>query len=185
MFRDKIISMKAASPSLRPQDVLILLKLIAWRSKPWRQLDVASALELSQAEIANSLERLKWAGLVDDSKRKVQRLAAIEFLVHAVKYVHPGVLGSPSRGIPTARSSEPLSSMLVGEPGLDLVWPSEQGKARGVSLSPIYETAPIAAAKDSSLHELLSLVDSLRVGGSRERKLAEVELKKRILKANA
>jgi hypothetical protein len=147
-------------------------------------MDVALDLGLSQAEIAYSLERLKWAHLVDDSKRKVQRLAAIEFLVHAVKYFHPAVLGAPSRGIPTARSSTPLSKMLVGEEGLDLVWPTDEGKARGISVSPIYETAPGAAAKDSGLHELLALVDSLRVGGSREKKLAEVELKKRILKAD-
>jgi hypothetical protein len=62
------------------------------------------------------------------------------------------------------------------------VWPFEQGKVRGVSLSPIYETAPFAAEKDPKLHELLSLVDSLRIGGAREKKLAEAELRKRILK---
>jgi hypothetical protein len=34
---------------------------------------------------------------------------------------------------------------------------------------------------DSKLHELLALVDALRVGKAREKELAIVELKKRIL----
>ena len=37
----------------------------------------------------------------------------------------------------------------------------------------------VAALKDKKLHELLALVDALRVGRARERELAIIELKKR------
>jgi DNA-binding Lrp family transcriptional regulator len=176
--------MKNGPQTLRPQDVLVLLKLISWRARPWRQIDVASEVGLSQAEVANALERLKKAGLVDESKRKIQKLATSELLIHAIKYIYPAEFGPPSRGMPTAHSSSPLSHILVGNDSEPLVWPSSEGKVRGISLYPIYSSVPAAAEKDSELHALLSLVDSLRVGQAREKKLAEEELKKRIMKSD-
>jgi hypothetical protein len=165
---------------LRPQDVLVLLKLIVWKDKAWRQIDLAQSIGVSQAEIANALERLRRSKLVDDSKRKVLRLAATEFLVHALKYLAPGELGSPARGIPTARSAKPISQKLSITDEHQIVWPHSDGSTRGSSLTPIYSSAPDAALRDPELHEWLSLVDSLRIGKSREVALAEKEIRRRI-----
>lgn len=46
---------------------------------------------------------------------------------------------------------------------------------------PLHKSVPDAALKDALLYEMLSLVDAIRVGSVREKKLAVVELKQRIL----
>ena len=53
---------------------------------------------------------------------------------------------------------------------------------RGIALAPLYKTVPIAAMRDPLLYEKLALVDALRDGRTRERKLAEQELKKLLRK---
>jgi len=176
--------MKLASQSsgLRPQDVLVLLKLFSHQKIDWRQLDLAQDLGLSQAKIANSLSRLNRSSLIDDTKKKPQPLASLDFILHGVKYFYPAVFGTMSRGTPTGHSARPLKGKLVIEENLEWVWPDSEGEQRGLILHPIYETAPSAAKKDPKLHELLALLDSIRAGGPRERKLAEVELRTRILK---
>lgn len=173
--------MKRSGLALRPQDVLLLLKLIAQRGRNWRQLDLAMEIGLSQAEVANGLARLRLAGLVNDQKKDVHRLAAIEFLVHALKYILPPEIGAYSRGIPTAFSAKPMRGKVVGEE-LPMVWPSDEGDQRGLALEPIYPSVPHSAKVDPELHELLAIVDSLRVGGVREKKVAEEEIRKRLLK---
>ncbi len=65
------------------------------------------------------------------------------------------------------------------------VWPYAEGKQRGVSLKPLYKTAPMAALRDESFYELLVLADALREGRARERKIAENELHRRLRAAHA
>lgn len=173
---------KSAQSGLRAQDILLLLKLIASEGKAQRQIDIAMSLGLSQAEIANALERLLEAGLVYQSKKKVQKLAAIELISHAIKYFYPPQFGSYLRGIPTGHSAPPMAGKLIVEENSEWVWPDAEGEKRGIALSPIYESAPMAARNDPKLYELLSLVDSIRAGGVRERKIAEDEIRKLILK---
>jgi hypothetical protein len=62
------------------------------------------------------------------------------------------------------------------------VWPHPEGKKRGIALAPLYETVPEAALRDHALYEKLALVDALRDGRVRERKLAEQEFKKLLRK---
>ena len=61
------------------------------------------------------------------------------------------------------------------------VWPSAKGTMRGQSILPLYPSVPDAVNNDNQLHELLSLVDALRIGKARERKLAIEELTNRLL----
>jgi hypothetical protein len=58
-------------------------------------------------------------------------------------------------------------------------------RSRGVALEPRYKTVPSAALRDSVLYEFLAIVDALRDGRARERKIAERELIKRIRSKNA
>ena len=60
------------------------------------------------------------------------------------------------------------------------VWPSADGKEQGMSFSPLYRTAALAALRDSAFYEYLVLADALRDGRARERKIAEGELHKRL-----
>jgi hypothetical protein len=55
-----------------------------------------------------------------------------------------------------------------------------QGKVRGEALSPLYKSVPTAAQKDKKLYECLALVDAIRAGRARERKLVETLLRERI-----
>ena len=166
---------------LKPQDILVLLKLILWRDRSWRQNELASELGLSGAEVVHSLERLQRSQLVDESRKNPHRMAALEFLSFGLKYVFPAEIGRIVRGMPTAHSALPLSKKLIADELNQYVWSSEDGDAQGMKLEPLYPSAPQAAKKDERLYELLVLVDSLRVGRPREQKMAIEELRKRIL----
>ena len=53
-----------------------------------------------------------------------------------------------------------------------------------MALEPLYKTAPAAALRDPTLYELLALVDAIRDGRARERKIAEQELISRLRSEN-
>jgi hypothetical protein len=108
-----------------------------------------------------------------------------EFLLHGLKYAFPAEHGQVTRGVPTSHAAEPLKSEISAGSELPPVWPWSQGKTRGVALEPLYRTVPIAALRDPQLYEYLALVDAIRDGRARERKLAERELVKRLRSANA
>jgi hypothetical protein len=163
----------------RPQDVLVLLKIVV-SAEGWRQMDIASALDLSQAEVHLSLKRSDQARLYQAEDRRVLRQNLLEFLIHGLKYVLPPNLGASSRGVPTAWSMRPLADEIISGSDDAIVWPHAEGSARGTALKPLYETAPAAALRDERLHQMLALVDALRVGRARERTIAERELAKRL-----
>ena len=165
---------------IKPQDILVLLKLCLWQEREWRHVDLSVELGLSQTEVSFALERCRASGFLDQAKKRVIRSALIEFLVHGLKYVHPVQPGSLCRGMPTAHSSPPLSKRIVSDEHDQYVWPYGEGKIRGQAIEPLYESVPFAAEKDPQLHELLALVDALRVGRARERSIAAEELEKRI-----
>ena len=60
------------------------------------------------------------------------------------------------------------------------VWPDPEGDVRGLSFSPLYKSAPNAAKKDHDLYEYLALVDAIRGGRVREKKLAIKVLKDKL-----
>lgn len=78
--------------------------------------------------------------------------------------------------MPTAHSASPLKELIQSEE--QFVWPYGKGKVRGQAIMPLYASAPEAALKDDKLHQLLALVDALRVRRAREKALAVIELKK-------
>ena len=163
---------------MRPQDVAVLLKIVALGSTPWLARDLASALRLSPAEVSNSLKRSAMAGLLDPTRRKVASRDLLDFLQHGLPYVFPARPGGSVRGVPTAHSAAPLASkFLSDEP---YVWPSAKGKAKGQAIQPLYPGAVDAALDDATLYQLLALSDALRVGRTRERAEAAKELAKRL-----
>jgi hypothetical protein len=58
---------------MRPQDVAILLKICALGQQPWQMAGLASSLRISISEVSESLNRSQLAGLIDFTKKKVNR----------------------------------------------------------------------------------------------------------------
>ena len=170
--------MKTQQQSMKPQDIVLLLKIISMQNDSWNQIQTAADLGMSQSEVSESVARSKHAGLLDTKGKKVFKLALLEFLQFGISYVFPQRPGAMVRGIATAHSAAPLNSSIVSEE--HYVWPSGKGSLRGQAIIPLYPSVIDAVQKDEKLHELLALVDALRAGRAREKELAIKELKSRI-----
>jgi hypothetical protein len=164
--------------SMKPQDIVVLLKLIALNNDNWQQVPLAHSLKMSQSEVSQSVARSKFAGLLDDTGKRVMIQAFYDFLQYGLAVVFPTKPGAIVRGIPTAHSAAPLNMEISS--GENYVWPFAMGSVRGHGITPLYASVPQAALEDEQLYELLSLVDALRVGKVREKNLAIQELKHRI-----
>ncbi len=168
---------------LKPQDVVVLLKLVVLGKDKWTYQRLAVELSISQSEAHAGVRRAVAAGLMSDvttaSGRPI-RAALLEFLIHGVKYAYPPQRGALTRGVPTGYAAPPLKEIIVapGEP--PPVWPDAEGPVRGYAFAPLYPSVPAAAKLDQKLYELLALVDAIRDGRARERELAVKELKLRL-----
>lgn len=180
---------------MRPQDIVIILKLITLvRHKiPGEKLgidigrllknqnkNIAQSLEMSEAEVSESLRRSEYAGLISSKiTKQVNQRAVLEFLLYGIKYVFPIHPGAMVRGIPTAHSALPISNSIVSDELF--VWEHPEGTVRGQAIIPLYHTVPNIVQNDEKLYELLALVDAIRTGTARINKIASEELEKRIL----
>lgn len=173
--------------TLKPQDLVVAVKLVLDRTLTFGR--AAKELKLSVSNVHASVERCVRAGLLQGADRRAPLshhrpvVAAIqEFIEHGARYAFPAVLGSTTRGVPTAHAAPPLSEQ-IADPSGDPppVWPDASGKVRGVALCPLYSGAPAAARNDERLGEILALVDALRVGRARERELAKQLIAARLL----
>ena len=171
--------MKQEQIAMRPHDIVVLLKIISYGEEPWLQKPMSEELMISQSELSKSMARSNYAGLLDDSGKKVRRLALMDFLEKGILYAFPQKPGALIRGVPTSHSASPLKEQIQSDESY--VWPVAKGKVRGQAIVPLYKSVPEAALKDSALHAMLSLVDAIRVGKTRERTIAIKELKERIL----
>lgn len=167
---------------LKPQDVVVALKLIAQGGAEWTQPELARSLHLSASEVNHGLKRLAACHLFNVRERRVIRAGLQEFLVSGLRYVFPAHLGLLGQGMPTAFSVSPLAEKLrLGdEDGVVWVASGKAARARGRVIAPLYRNVPLAAAADPKLHEYLALADTLRVGRARERAMAREELSRRL-----
>ncbi len=164
----------ARQPSLRPQDLVVALSLTLYPEQRFEAL--AKNVRLGLGEVHRSAKRLGQAHLLLPGKRRIQRTAVLEFLIHGARYAFPAVRGPDAPGIPTAWAAPVLEGVLP--PGPPVVWPHSEGSMRGESVVPLSEAAPDAASQDSRLYRLLALVDVLRLGQARERQIAAQLFKK-------
>lgn len=170
--------MRQAQYSMKPQDIVILLKIIALNNDNWQQIRLAQSLKMSQSEVSQSVARSRYAGLLDDSGKRVMRQALMDFLQYGMAVVFPVKPGAVVRGLPTAHSAAPLNKEISS--GEEYVWPYAKGQVRGHGIVPLYNSVPQAAMEDERLYALLALADALRVGRAREKNLAIKEMKSRI-----
>lgn len=164
---------------MRPQDVAILLKIVALGNKEWQLILLSNSMKISISEVSESLNRSRVAGLIDESKKRVNRQNLLEFLEYGVKYVFPQQPGSIVRGIPTAHSHTFLQSSIISE--VKYVWPDNTALDLGLKIEPFYPKQVQAVQEDETYYKLLALVDVIRVGKVREINLARKELKQMLL----
>jgi DNA-binding Lrp family transcriptional regulator len=168
--------------NLKPQDVVVVLKLLGYANGRPSMSIVANELGLSPSEVHGAIQRLRSSRLLHGPalKDKPNISGLEEFLVHGLKYAFPAEHGQVTRGMPTSYAAEPLKSEIAPSNDLPPVWPWAEGAARGIGLEPLYKSVPRAAMRDPSLYELLALVDAIRDGRARERSLAERDLVQRL-----
>lgn len=174
---------------MRPQDIVILLAIVALNRMSWNSSSklvplaapqnkrLAELLSISTAEISASLYRSSYAGLIDFDTKRVFMQALFEFIQYGVRYVFPVQPGPLVRGVATGHSADPLKSQLTFQE--EMVWEHPEGTVRGQAIVPLYSTVPSVVKNNLLLYELLALTDSIRIGGAREKELAVSELQKR------
>lgn len=147
---------------------------------------VAADLNMSPSEVHAAIKRLQQSRLLHgpEMEEKPNLSALEEFLVHGVKYAFPAEHGPVSRGLPTSFAAPPLKDEIASGEELPPVWPWRDGETRGIAFEPLYKTAPAAALRDPVLYQLLALVDAIRDGRARERKIAEKHLLNRLRTGN-
>lgn len=164
---------------MRPQDIVVLIKIISLKQTDWKNIDIANAVLISPSEVSEALNRCKIAGLIDSKKKEVNIDSFIEFLIYGLKYVFPVQPGSIVKGIPTAHSASPIKEHISS--GSDIyVWPYAKGTLRGQAIEPLYKNLPKAVENDVLFYELLVIIDTIRVGRVREIVIAIKELRKRL-----
>jgi len=164
---------------MRPQDIVLLLKIISFDQATWQLKDLARELFISPSEVSESLNRSQQAGLIDYDKKRVNRQNLMEFLQFGLHYVFPQEPGSMVNGMPTAHAHPYMRSYFNSD--LMYVWPDLHNKERGLAIEPLYSNQVKACKEDDKLYKLLALIDVIRVGRVREISVAVKELTKIIL----
>jgi hypothetical protein len=164
---------------LKPQDVLVAVRLAAADEADRTFPRLAASLGMSASEVHAAVKRGVASGLVDGPSRTTRRAGLLEFLLHGLRYVFPAEWSGVTRGVPTSYAAPPLNAQFsIGD--LPPVWPHPDGTSRGEGLAPLYKSVPAAALRDPALYEWLALIDAVRSGRARERKLASSELERRL-----
>ena len=163
---------------MRPQDIAILLKIVALGNPAWQLKPLSKLLSISISEISESLNRSRIAGLIDHHKKEPVRGALWEFIEHGVRYVFPLEPGPITRGILTAHSHAFMKQWIKSDQ--NYVWPAFHGKFMGQAIEPFYPRQTDAIIDDPKFYKMLALVDVLRAGRVREVEIAKEELNRMI-----
>lgn len=168
--------------TLRPQDVVVLLRLALEKERMPGYAALAAELGMTASEVHAAVERAVVAQLArkENGKPAVTLAALRSFLLHGARYAFPATQGSLSRGIPTGYAAPPLKELILASNDPVPVWPSKDGTTRGIALHPLYPSVPQAAMRNPELYELLALFDAVRAGSARERALASELLEKKL-----
>lgn len=150
-----------SQPTLRPFDIAVSLRLVLVPGEKYEPL--ANALATSTSAVHRSVARLQHSGFCATGSRQVNKDSLQEFLLHGLRYVFPPVHGSDRVGIPTAGAHPAIAAAMGEHAGPPLVWASEGGTTRAQSLMPLFAGMTRVVQRDTRMHELLAMVDLLRV----------------------
>lgn len=167
---------------LRPQDVYILLALVAWpEDEDWTYEVLSNSVGLSLSQVYRSLDRATSSHLFDKDRRRVRPPELLEFLAHGLRYAFPAHPGPRRRGTPTCWQAPVLEELMSTSEPATFVWPDPAGSQRGQAIDPLHKAVPGSITEHDELYRLLALSDILRVGSARERNIATEELEKVLL----
>jgi hypothetical protein len=162
---------------LSPTDIYVLAGVISSEQESWTFRDLAATLCVDHTLVHRALKRVEKAHLYRESSRQVDLANFEELAIHAARFIAPAPLGALTRGVPAAWAAEPISTIIhqaASEP--PPVWPSPMGTIRGQALEPLHPAAVQASQDVPELARLLSIIDSLRAGDVRVRKVAGAAL---------
>lgn len=157
---------------VRNSDIYVLSGLLA-HDGAWSYRSLAERLRVPHPVVQRALKRAKGADLYVAERREVHLPHFEEFALHALRFVAPARLGALVPGVPAAWAADPMLGAIRSsgdEP--PPVWPFAQGRVRGQGVEPLHSAAPEAAAEWPELGEILALLDSLRAGDARVRRVA-------------
>ncbi len=163
-------------PMMGPTDLYVLAGVLSSEDETFTLRGLAAKLHVDHTLVHRALKRAENAGLYRESSRQVNLANFEELAIHAARFIAPARLGALTRGLPAAWAAEPISGLIHqtrSEP--PPVWPSALGVRRGQALEPLHRAA-VQAADDAPLAGLLSIIDSLRAGDVRVRKIAGAAL---------
>jgi len=122
-------------------------------------------------------------GVFNATERRPIAAALLEFLQHRVRYAFAPDRTGVVFGLPTSYAAPIMATRIVA-PANDIapVWAHDKGHVRGEGIEPLYGSAPLAAEEDESFYALLALVDAVRIGRARERRVAQSLLASRFAK---
>ena len=169
---------------LKPQDILVACTLFTLGDAEWPMRRLAGSLSISLGEIHAAVERGRAAGVLGlpRGKLNVARRKLFELVTVAVPQVYYAIRGSVELGVPAAMHADSLKGVFPPSGRvIPLVWPCATGTVKGESLLPLYPTVPRAIQHDLDLHRLLALIDVVRVGDAKDRRLATDLLDRMIL----
>jgi hypothetical protein len=157
---------------VKDADVYVLSGLFA-HDGGWTYRSLADLLHVPHPVVQRALSRAQDADLYSAERREVHVPHFEEFALHALRFVAPAQLGALAPGVPAAWAAEPMVEAIrsaVDEP--PPVWPYARGQVRGQAIEPLHPAAPEAVESWPELGEILALLDSLRAGDARVRKVA-------------
>jgi hypothetical protein len=158
---------------VKKADVYVLGGLFV-HSSDWSYRSLADRLNVPHPVVQRGLGRAQAADLYSAERREVHVPHFEEFAIHALRFVAPAQLGALVPGVPAAWAAEPMAGAIRSsgeEP--PPVWPYARGPVRGQAIEPLHPAAPEAVEGWPELGEILALLDSLRAGDPRVRRVAE------------
>jgi hypothetical protein len=157
---------------VKKPDIYVLSGLLA-RDGDWSYRSFANRLHVPHPVVQRALSRAQEADLYSLERREVHIPHFEEFAVHALRFVAPAPLGALVSGVPAAWAAQPMASAIRSsgdEP--PPVWPYAHGRVRGQAIEPLHPAAPEAVEGWPELGEVLALLDGLRAGDARVRRVA-------------
>jgi hypothetical protein len=171
--------MRTKGVHVKPQDVLVAVKIHMLRGLSVSYAGLGASLKLSASEAHAAVRRLTNCYLFDEFTHSIRRPALEEFLSHGIQYTFPAVVGKVARGTLTGFSA-PFFEDEFSVGSEKVVWPNSSGSDRGNTIKPLYITVPYICLNDESLYRWMATIDILRMNRAREREVALKLLRKLI-----
>ncbi len=169
---------------LRPYDPVIALYLGSLQK--WNNYEQASEdLMMSPSMIFNAVKRLRYARLVSDSLNQVNQKALGDFIQYGVPYSFADQPMEVTVGIPTSWGCPALKPSFNSAENTPDVWAHKDGKIRGYRVEPLHKNFPDACLKNEKIYNYCGLIDAIRVGRAREKKIAIDLIKEMLNRGNS